>query len=469
MRAINAISMGGCDILPLVEGGKGVSVSNGVSSGHWASTGGAGTFSAVNADSYDENGQVIPQIYHGRTRRERHEELIAYAIRGGITQARQAFEIAGGRGRIHANILWEMAGAERVMTGVLEGAKGLIHGLTCGAGMPYRLSEIAARFGVHYYPIVSSARAFNALWRRAYHKVSGLLGGVVYEDPWLAGGHNGISNSDDPSHPEPPFPRVLALRKQMAEFGLAKTPIIMAGGVWWLEEWEGWIDNPDLGPVAFQFGTRPLLTRESPIGDAWKQRLLTLSEGDVFLNNFSPTGFYSSAVNNHFLQELRARSERQVAYSTERVGEHTAEFGVGPRKRLVYLTPADHAHATAWEREGYTEALRTPDATLVFVTPEDAREIAADQVACMGCLSHCRFSNWSQVGPDHTTGKKADPRSFCIQKTLQSIRHDTGEEQIERNLMFSGHNGFRFARDPFYSNGFIPTVRQLVERILTGR
>ncbi len=66
---------------------------------------------------------------------------------------------------MHANILWEMGGAERVITGVLEGARGLIHGLTCGAGMPYRLSEIAARFGVHYYPIVSSARAFNALWK----------------------------------------------------------------------------------------------------------------------------------------------------------------------------------------------------------------------------------------------------------------------------------------------------------------
>ena len=48
-----------------------------------------------------------------------------------------------------------MGGAERVITGVLEGAKGLIHGLTCGAGMPYRLSDIAAKFGVHYYPIVS--------------------------------------------------------------------------------------------------------------------------------------------------------------------------------------------------------------------------------------------------------------------------------------------------------------------------
>ena len=50
-----------------------------------------------------------------------------------------------GNGRIHANLLWEMGGAERVITGVLEGAKGLIHGLTCGAGMPYRLSDIAAQ------------------------------------------------------------------------------------------------------------------------------------------------------------------------------------------------------------------------------------------------------------------------------------------------------------------------------------
>ena len=84
-------------------------------------------------------------------------------------------------------------------------------------------------------------------------------------------------------------------------------------------------------PVAFQFGTRPLLTLESPIGEAWKQRLLTLKEGDIFLNRFSPTGFYSSAVNNDFMKELRARSERQVAYTGEAIGEHVAEYHVGPR------------------------------------------------------------------------------------------------------------------------------------------
>jgi nitronate monooxygenase len=470
MQAINAIRMGGFDVLPLVEGGKGVAVSNGTTAGHWALGGGIGTISAVNADSYDEDGKPVPQEYHARTRRERHEELIAYAIKGALAQARKAFDITGGKGRIHANILWEMGGAERVITEVLEQAKGLINGITCGAGMPYRLSDIAARFNVHYYPIISSTRAFSALWKRAYHKTASLLGGVVYEDPWLAGGHNGLSNSENPEKPEDPYPRVAALRKTMNEFGLGETPIIMAGGVWWLEEWAHWLDNKEIGPIAFQFGTRPLLTKESPIPEPWKQKLLTLQEGDVYLNRFSPTGFYSSAVENNFLRELKYRTERQVAYTTEPVGEHTAEYGVGPRKRIAYLTHPDLTHVRGWEALGYTEALRTPDSTLVFVTPEQSQEIVTDQAACMGCLSTCRFSNWSQQEPDYSTNKRADPRSFCIQKTLQAVAH-AGEnvEALENNLMFSGHNAFRFAKDPFYSNGFIPTVRQLVERILTGR
>jgi nitronate monooxygenase len=470
MKAINAIRMGGIDVLPLIEGGKGVSISNGFSSGNWAAAGGVGTFSAVNADSFDSFGARIKQIYHGRTRTARHEELVSYAINGALTQARRAYELASGKGRIHANILWEMGAAERIITEVLEQAKGIINGITCGAGMPYRLSDIATRFNVYYYPIISSARAFNALWRRAYSKAAELLGGVVYEDPWLAGGHNGLSNGEDPTRPEDPYPRVLALRQVMRGFGLGQTPIIMAGGVWWLEEWQDWIDNPELGPIAFQFGTRPLLTKESPIGDAWKKRLLTLKEGDVFLNHFSPTGFYSSAVNNGFIRELRERNERQAAFTAEVVGEHVAEYGVGPRKRPVFLTPGDLERARSWEQQGFTEALRTPDSTLIFVTPEQAKEIVADQIACMGCLSACRFSNWSQNEAEHSTGKKADPRSFCIQKTLQSIAHESDEpEAVERNLMFSGHNAYRFALDPFYSNGFIPTVKQLVERILTGR
>ncbi len=464
MKALNPVIMSGREVLPLVEGGKGISVSNGESSGAWAACNGVGTFSGVNADSFDEQGRKDPQIYYGRTRRERHEELVQFAIAGGIQQARMAYERAGGAGRIHMNILWEMAAAERILHGVLEGARDLINGVTCGAGMPYRIAEICSRYNVHYYPIISSARAFRALWKRAYHKFRDWMGAVVYEDPWLAGGHNGITNSENPEKPEPPFPRVLELRKMMREYGLDQIPIVMAGGVWCLREWEDWIDNPDLGPIAFQFGTRPLLTKESPISDAWKHKLLTLGKGDVHLNRFSPTGFYSSAVRNNFLRELSDRNERQVAYSIEPVGDHLAALEIGARKRIVYLTPHDRERALGWINQGFTEALRTPDSTLIFVDTSKAYEIRNDQINCMGCLSACLFSNWAQ-NEEGTTGKKADPRSFCIQKTLQAISHS---DDCDFELMFAGHNAYRFAQDPFYANGFIPSVRELVERLKTG-
>ncbi|MCT6854956.1 MULTISPECIES: NAD(P)H-dependent flavin oxidoreductase [Bombella] len=475
MKSINAVRFGGQEVLPLIEGGKGVSVSNGISAGYWAAAGGVGTISAVNADSYDEQGRPVPQLYHGKTRRERQGELVRYAIEGGIAQAKIAHDISGGRGRIHANFLWEMGAAEDVITGILEGAPGLIHGLTCGAGMPYRLSEIAARFGVPYYPIVSSGRAFSALWKRSYVRSAELLGGVVYEDPWRAGGHNGLSNTENPLAPEEPYHRVVALRKVLNGFGLQHVPIIMAGGVWHLEEWNDWLDNPEIGLIAFQFGTRPLLTKESPIPEAWKQLLLTLKEGDVYLNRFSPTGFYSSAVQNSFLRGLRERSERQVAFKSAAEGVFDTPVCLGGRGREVFVQAEDVERIARWKEAGYTQPMRTPDDTVVFETLETARQVLADQAACMGCLSQCRFSNWSQKGPAFNTGQRADPRSFCIQKTLQEISHIQDvplEEQrqiVDHNLVFGGTNAWRFATDPFYANGHIPTVKELVERIMTGR
>ncbi len=458
------VIISGKEVAPIVEGGKGVAVTNGYTAGAFAAAGAVGTFSGVNADTFDETGKAIPYTYKATTRRERHEELIVQSARGAIQQAKIAHDIAGGKGRIHMNVLWEMGACERILTETLEGAKGLIHGITCGAGMPYRLGDIAEHYGVYYHPIISSSRAFNALWKRSYSKTAQWLGSVVYEDPWLAGGHNGLSNSENSEKPEDPYPRVAALRATMNSFGLHKTPILMAGGVWHLKEWEHWLDNPEIGEIAFQFGTRPILTKESPVTPEWKKKLMELEEGDVFLNRFSPTGFYSSAVNNNFIQSLRGRSERQVEYRTEQEGLFSEPLPVGARGRPVFLQTDDKARADAWKAQGFTDALKTPDSTLVFVTPEDGKQIVIDQIECMGCLSHCRFSNWKDHD-DYTTGKRADPRSFCIQKTLQDIAHGAG---IDNELMFSGHNAYRFKTDPFYKGYHVPTIGELVERILTG-
>lgn len=465
--SLDSILLSGKEVLPIIEGGKGISISSGVTSGAFAASGAVGTFSGVNAQSYNADGTAKPVEYKGKTRKDKHEELVAMGIEGGIAQARIAHEMAQGNGPIHMNVLWEMGGAQRVLEGVLEGAKGLIQGVTCGAGMPYKLSEIAAHHNVYYYPIVSSMRAFSALWKRAYSKYSELLGGVVYEDPWKAGGHNGLSNSEDPLVPQDPYHRVAELRKFMDQVNLQHVPIVMAGGVWHLKDWEHWLNNKEIGKIAFQFGTRPIVTQESPVPMAWKKKLMTLEEGDVFLNRFSPTGFYSSAVNNNFIKELRGRSERQVEYSQSQDSDKglVHPLAIGKRGRTVYINSEKHAEVQKWIAAGYTETMRTPDHTLIFVTPQKALEIQEDQINCMGCLSACKFSNWRDKD-DYTTGHKPDPRSFCIQKSLQNI-YLYGD--VENELMFSGHNAYMFKNDPFYKDGFIPTVKELVDRISIGQ
>jgi nitronate monooxygenase len=467
LKKIQSLNLSGRECLPIIEGGKGVGITTGKTAGHFAKAGAIGTFSGVNADYIDENGKFIPLEYKTHTRREKHEELIADSIRGGISQARIAHDISGGNGRIHMNVLWEMGGAERVLHGILDGAKDLIHGVTCGAGMPYRLAEIAEKYRVYYYPIVSSMRAFRALWKRSYHKAKDLLGGVVYECPWRAGGHNGLSNAEDPNAYEDPYPRVAELRSFMNSIGLENVPIVMAGGVWNLDEFEHWMDNPEIGLITFQFGTRPIMTQEYPISDSWKQKLLSLKKGDVYLNRFSPTGFYSSAIENDFIRELKGREIRQVEYRSKAIDDFTCSIPFGQRGRVVYIKPDDKAKVDAWNSAGFVEGMKTPDETLMFVDKSKAQQIITDQINCMGCLSQCRFSNWSDKEEMHyTNGHKADPRSFCIQKTLQDVRHGI---DIENQLMFAGHSAYRFATDPFYNDGFIPTIQQLVDRIMAGK
>ncbi|MDR2464072.1 MAG: nitronate monooxygenase [Holosporales bacterium] len=460
--SLNPILISGAEVLPIVEGGKGIAVSDGVSSGAWAAEDGIGTFSAVNPHIPGAKELSLIESYSSKIRIKRHAEMIERAILGGIAQAKIAYETARNRGRIHMNVMWEMSGVDVILNGILSKVKGLIHGVTCGAGMPFRLAEICAKYNTKYYPIVSSARAFSILWKRAYNRFAEWLGGVVYEDPWIAGGHNGLSTQENEAIRELPEPRVLSLRNTMREFGLDDSvPIFVAGGVWCLREFTDWINNPDFGAIAFQFGTRPLLTKESPIPLSWKKSLLTLKRGDISLNRFSPTGFPSSAVNNSFLQDLQNRSARQVVFSMDSNNIYTEVFCI-PRE--VFVRQNDIPDIQKWIREGFSVPLITPSQTLVFVTPEQNRAIELDRSKCIGCISSCRFSGWTQ--DQNAQPPIPDPRLFCIQKSLQ---HIVINGDVNNALMFCGHQGYRFAEDPFYDNGFIPTVKELFERICSGQ
>jgi nitronate monooxygenase len=183
--------------------------------------------------------------------------------------------------------------------------------------MPYKLSEIAA-LNVNYLPIISSsARAFRALWKRAYSaRCPNCWARWSMKTRGWRAATTACPTPKTRSSPKIPIPASRPCATRCAPKGIADdVPIVMAGGVWFLREWDNWIDNPELGQIAFQFGTRPLLTHESPIPQGWKDALRELEPGDVLLHRFRPRASIPARCATPFLRSLEARSERQIPYS----------------------------------------------------------------------------------------------------------------------------------------------------------
>ena len=134
------------------------------------------------------------------------------------------------------------------------------------------------------------------------------------------------------SKPEDPYPARASSCAQLMreECGLAETPIFMAGGVWFLREWEDWLDNPELGPdrlpvrhaAAADPGEPDLRCLEAAPADARGGRRLPA------IASARPASIPRRSTTRSSRSCASAR-ERQVAYSTAPVGEH--EWAVSGR------------------------------------------------------------------------------------------------------------------------------------------
>ena len=288
------------------------------------------------------------------TRRERHEELIRYAIDGAVEQVQRAYDIASGNGAININVLWEMGGAQRVLQGVLERTKGLVAGVTCGAGMPYKLSEIAEslqrQLPADHQLGAGVPRAVEARLsqgRRADGR-GGLRGPVAGRRA-----QRPVSNAEDPLQAGGSLSARQGAARDDARRGHCRhVPIIMAGGVWYLREWDNWIDNPELGQIAFQFGTRPLLTEESPIPEGWKDALRRSRKATSCSTASRRPASISSAVRNPFLREPRGAQRAADRLTAGRGGRAHVPARRRRKGKNFWVHQGDRDRARAWLRRG---------------------------------------------------------------------------------------------------------------------
>ena len=233
----------------------------------------------------------------------------------------------------------------------------------------------------------------------------------------------------------------------------------MAGGVWYLRDWNDWIDNPELGRVIFQFGTRPLLTQESPIPQGWKAQTdsASIRRRQSFSIASRRPASTRRAVRNPFLRQpggtIGAADRRSP---TQTAGDHhfSARRGRQGQELLGHPRRPDARARMVW---GWAlpDALKTPDNTLVFVTPAEKGDDPQGSGRLHGLPQPVPASRRGRTATTNSTGRLGRPAQFLHPEDVAGHRArwpDRRESDVRRPCRLSISSS-----DPFYSNGFVPS------------
>jgi nitronate monooxygenase len=245
----------------------------------------------------------------------------------------------------------------------------------------------------------------------------------------------------------------------MREFGLGETPIIMAGGVWWLEEWEDWIDNP---------GARPdrLPVRHAPAADQGKpdQRMPGSSAADAEGGRRLPQPLqphrllFQRGRTTTSCRNCAAAASARSPTPPSRWASMSPNTASARASAIVYLTPRIWSARVRLGRRGLHRGAAHAGHDADLRHPGKAAKSWPTRSACMGCLSPAASPTGRSTSRISPTARRPTRAASASRRRCRTSRTPATTRELENNLMFSGHNAFRFAKDPFYSNGFIPTV-----------
>lgn len=279
--AIPTLQIGDLKICPpIIQGGMGVRVSGANLASAVANEGCAGIIASVGLGDF-ENVSASKFV-----------EINNEALRTGIRKARSQT-----KGIIGVNVMVVLSNYEELVKVCVEESVDLI---ICGSGLPLDLPKLTEGSGVKLIPIVSSARAFNIIyrkWKQNYNKVPDA---VILEGP-MAGGHLGFTfeevTNDTAKSLEELVTDLVAFVDTLEE----KIPVIAAGGIF---------DGSDIakflkiGASGVQMATRFVCTNECDVHDDFKQAYLSAKKEDIAIIN-SPVGLPGRVIRNEFTQRIK--------------------------------------------------------------------------------------------------------------------------------------------------------------------
>ena len=84
---------------------------------------------------------------------------------------------------------------------------------------------------------------------------------------------------------------------------------------------------------------------------------------------------YHKIFNIDVLREIH-----QVEYRAKTDETFNCEIPFGQRGRVVYIKSSDKIKVDEWVKKGFSESMKTPDETLMFVDKSKAQQILTDQI-----------------------------------------------------------------------------------------
>ncbi|MEY4427816.1 MAG: hypothetical protein RLZZ182_505 [Pseudomonadota bacterium] len=310
---LQALTLGGRAVLPIVQGGMGVGVSGHRLAGTVAALGGVGTLSSV--DLRRQHPDLMARTT-GLPPDERAKAAIDAANLEAIDRdIQRARALSEGRGLLAINI---MRAVSAYAASVKQALASGIDAIVVGAGLPLDLPDLASDHpNTLLIPILSDARGIQLIVKK-WERKKRLPDAIVIEHPRLAGGHLGAAKVADLNDPRFDFERVIP--EALAFFraaGLEKEiPLIAAGGI---RSQADIRRVQSLGAAGVQLGTPFAVTTEGDAHPEFK-RVLAEARDEDMAEFVSVAGLPARAVRTPWLNNyLRSVDKLQaVAHAKSR-------------------------------------------------------------------------------------------------------------------------------------------------------
>ncbi len=277
-NSITPLKIGELEIYPpIIQGGMGVRVSGSRLATAVANEGCVGTIASVGLGDYENSkGSQFVEVNNEALRKE-----IRYVR-------------ANSKGVLAVNVMVVLSNFEDFIKVCVEEKVDII---ISGSGLPLDLPKLTQGSNIKLIPIVSSARAFNIIykkWKQNYNKVPDA---VILEGP-LAGGHLGYAFDDVVNGTTATLEELI---KELVEYTNTleeKIPVIAAGGIFDGNDIAKFIK---IGASGVQMATRFVTTHECDVHDDFKKAYLDAKKEDITIIK-SPVGLPGRVIRNSFTE-----------------------------------------------------------------------------------------------------------------------------------------------------------------------